>query len=118
HRPLTQLADRPAQPLTPETRPLWLRSQEWARRHAARASVYKPYTARMAYDTWGLRYLALLLLVLSLWTQAALPNLRAAVWPVDKRPLFQIVQGVEVWVKPPAYTQQAGLRLQPGKPTV
>ena len=112
HRPLTHMADKPAAFLDDEHLSLWQRSLRLAKRRAHRAGVYKPQTQAIASDKYGLRYAVLGLVLLTFFASGGGVNLHQTLWPESKRPIYQIVQGVDVWVKPPSYTQKSQVKYQ------
>lgn len=115
HRPLTHMADKPAIFLDDEHLTLWQRSLQIAKRRAHRAGIYKPQTQVIASDKYGLRYAVLGIVLLTFFASSANTNLQQTLWPENKRPIYQIVQGVDVWVKPPAYTQKSQIKYQAGE---
>ncbi len=109
HRPVTLVADNPAQELDTETAILWEKAQHQASSIAKKAGAVRVQTQKIRADNWALRYPLLIVLVLALWADFGedFYDLRTTLIPTDKSLSSHVVQGVDVWVQPPSYTQQA-----------
>ena len=115
HRPVTLAADTPATPLDAETQALWAKAQLQAARKAATAGAVGLYTHTLKADKWALRYPLAMALVLTLWLDfgSGFYELKQALNPVEKQYSLQIIQGVDVWVTPPEYTNQTAFLYKP-----
>lgn len=109
HRPVTLAADHPAQTLDAEAALLWEKAQQQASAAAKKAGTVKIQTQKISADSWALRYPLLIVLILALWADFGedFYDLKTTLVPIDKSISSHVVQGVDVWVQPPSYTQQA-----------
>lgn len=109
HRPLSTLADHPAQGRhDPVTLALWQRHQDHARQQAEPLRPLAPRPSLAAHDPLGLRFVPILALVVvgSVAWKDPLDRLERAVPPVSA--LFGGGDGsglhAEVWITPPDFT--------------
>ena len=119
HRPLTLAADKPARTLSPEAQALWDKAQAQARGEGRKAGPTGVRTQRIRSDVWALRYPVLLLMMLALWVDGGrgFTELQQTFYPAGKQAFLKTIQGVDVWVYPPDYTQQAHFPVTEDKPT-
>lgn len=119
HRPVTLAADTPANALNlkldPEAQALWEKAQKTASLQAAKAGAVGLYTHTLKADKWALRYPLAMALVLALWLDfgSGFYELKQALNPVEKQYSLQVIQGVDVWVTPPEYTNQPAFLYKP-----
>lgn len=109
HRPVTLSADSLSQNTTdPEVAALWAKAQQQASKQAAKAGAVRAHTHTIKADKWALRYPLAILLVFALWLDwgTGFYDLRQTFNPVEKQYALQVIQGIDVWVTPPEYTQQ------------
>lgn len=113
HRPVTRQVDFPVHPLNDAQQALWHRAMTWAQTFQPR--LLRPEVERANDDRFGLRFVALLALLVTvagLGQSSALNNLL----PLHKLPGVGGGQPqVEVWVTPPFYANQPAVRWQSGQ---
>lgn len=115
HRPLTLAADKPAQNLSPEAQALFEKAQQEAGEAGQKAGPTALRTQNILSDKWALRYPALLLMLIALWADSdqGFTELKQTFYPAGKQAYLSIIQGVDVWVYPPDYTQNSRFHLKP-----
>lgn len=113
HRPVTLQMDRPAHRMNEGQQALWYRAIAWAEKYQPR--LLRPEVEQMNDDRFGLRFVALFALIITLLGvgQSSLLN---NLLPIHKLPFAGSLQPqVEVLITPPAYAEQPAQRWQPNQ---
>lgn len=108
HRPVTLQVDRPAHRMTEQQQALWFRAKAWAEKFQPR--LLRPEAGQVDEDRFGLRFVALVALLVTLFGVGQSSGLNNLV-PIHKLPFISALQPqVEVLVTPPAYADQPAQR--------
>lgn len=118
HRPLTLAADKPAQTLSPEAQALFEKAQQQAGKEGRKAGPTTLRTQNILTDKWALRYPVMILMLLALWADSdrGFTELQQTFYPAGKQAYLKTIQGVDAWVYPPEYTQEARFALRENTP--
>lgn len=113
HRPVTTQVDRPAHRMNEHQQALWYRAVAWAERYQPR--LLRPEVGRVSEDRFGLRFVALLALLVTLFGVGSSSGLNNLV-PIHKLPFINALQPqVEVLITPPIYADRPAQRWPAGQ---